>query len=160
MAASKYEKYVIRQATPPDLSINWGRPDLGIMAPSFFLTPGERLKESDTMLEYAWVVKDSAFGVTPEKAPHKHDCDEIFLFMGINPEDPNDLGAEVEFWLGEGKETEKIKINTSSLVFIPKGLLHMPLFCRNVKKPILQVVIGLNVGQKLKNVIKYPVRGV
>ena len=79
--------------------------------------------------------------------------------MGTNPEDPNDLGAEVEFWLGEGEETEIIKINTSSLVFVPKGLLHMPLFCRNVKKPILLVVIGLNVGEALENVTKYPVRG-
>lgn len=159
MTGSRYEKYVVRRPTPPDLNINWGRADLGVMAPFHFLSPTGPIIESNTMVEFAWIVRDCAFGVTQEKAPHKHDCDEIFLFMGTNPEDTNDLGSEVEFWLGEGEETEKIKINTSSLVFIPKGLLHMPLFCKNVKKPLLQVVIGLNIGETLKNTIKYPVRG-
>ncbi len=159
MKESRYEKYVVREPEPPDPSIEWGRADLGIMAPFHFLRPTGPIKGTNTMLEYAWITKDRASGVTAEKAPHKHDCDEIFVFMGTNPEDPNDLGAEVEFWLGEGEETEIIKINTSSLVFVPKGLLHMPLFCRNVKKPILLVVIGLNVGEALENVTKYPVRG-
>ena len=161
MAASKYEKYVIRHAKTPDMNINWGRTDLGVMPPSFFLTPGEPLsKETNTMLEYAWVVKDSAFGVTQDRGPHKHDCDEIFLFMGTNPEDPDDLGAEVEFWMGDGEETEKIKINTSSIIIAPKGLLHLPMFFRNVKRPVLNVVIGINIGETLQSTVRYPPRGV
>ncbi len=159
MTESRYEKYIIRKPTPPDLSIKWGRSDLGIMAPSHFLSPRGRLKEFNTMLEYAWIVKDCAFGVTSEKAPHKHDCDEIFLFMGTNPEDSDDLGANIEFWLGEGEEAEQVKINTSALVLVPGGLLHMPMFVKNVRKPLLQVVVGLNIGESLKKTIKYPLRG-
>ena len=133
---------------------------MGITDLYHYLKPSGPIKESNTMIEFAWIVKDSAFGVTQDKPPHSHDCDEIFMFIGTNPEDRDKLGAEVEFWLGEGDETEKIKINTSGLVFVPKGLAHLPLFFKNVKKPLLWVVVGLNIGEALKNNTKYPVRGV
>jgi hypothetical protein len=61
--------------------------------------------------------------------------------------------------MGEGEETEKIRIKTSTLVYIPKGLLHLPLFFKNVKKPLLWMVVAFNVGEALKNVTMYPVRG-
>jgi len=159
MIGSRYEKYVVNRPAPPDLNIKWGRPELGIIVPNFFLSPAGPIKESNAMVEFAWIVEDCVFGVTQEKPPHKHDCDEVFLFIGINPKDTDDLGAEVEFWLGEGEETEKIRINTSALVFVPKGLLHLPLFFKNVKRPLLWEVVGLNIGDALKNSIKYPVRG-
>lgn len=158
--SSRYEKYVIRKPEPPNVSINWGRTGLGVMAPFHFLSQGGPLGESNTMLEYTWVTKDSAAGVTVDRGPHRHDCPELFVFFGTNPDDPDDLGAEVEFWMGEGDETEKIKINTSSLVYVPKNLLHMPLFCRNVRRPFLLVIIALSIGDALGKTIRYPPRDV
>ena len=160
MAESKYEKYVVRKSTPPTPGIKWGIPELGITDLYHFLKPSGPIKESNTMIEFAWIVKDSAFGVTQDKPPHSHDCDEIFMFLGTDPEANDKLGADVEFWLGEGEETEKIKLNTSGLVFVPKRLVHLPLFFKNVKKQLLWVVIGLNIGETLNNTTKYPVRGV
>jgi hypothetical protein len=160
MTQSRYEKYVVRKPVPPDFGIKWGRPDLGVVAPFHFLSPSGPIKGANTMVEYTWITKDCASGVTAEKAPHKHDCTEIFVFMGTNPEDPDDLGADIEFWLGEGKETEQIKINTPAAVIVPGGLLHMPIFCRNVKRPSLRIVVGLNIGNALQNTVKYPVRGI
>ena len=156
---SKYEKYVVRQTMPPDPGIKWGIPELGITDLHYFLTPTGPIKDSDTMLEFAWIVNDSAFGVTEDKPPHTHDCDEIFLFMGSDPEDKASLGAEIAFWMGEGDETEIIKMNTSGLIFVPKGLLHLPIFFKNVKKPLIWIVIALNIGQTLEGTTKYPVRG-
>jgi hypothetical protein len=164
--SSKYEKYVLRSATPPDPAVQWGRPDLGIMAPYFFLSPRiPMLRESNTMVEYVWVVKDSAFGVTNDRGPHRHNCDELFLFIGTNPDNPDDLGAEVEFWMGEGKDLEKIKVSTTSLIYVPKNLLHLPLFCRNVKRPFLHLVIGIPnpkepIDDSLGRTERFPPRGV
>jgi hypothetical protein len=158
--ASKYAKYVVTKSTPPDPSIKWGIPELGITDLYHFLKPSGPIKESNTMIEFAWIVKDSAFGVTRDKPPHSHDCDEIFIFMGTDPENREKLGADVEFWLGEGKETEIVKINKSGLVFVPKGLAHLPIFFKNVKKPLLWFVIGLNIGETLQNTTKCPVRGI
>lgn len=156
---SKYEKYVVRNAAPGDARVNWGRPDLGVLRPWFFLAPHiKNLRESNAMLEYVWVTKDSAFGVTTDRGPHRHDCNELFLFLGTDPENPNDLGAEVEFWMGEGKDLEKIKVNTTSMIFVPKGLLHLPLYCRNVKRPFLHVTVGLEIGDALEKTVRYPPR--
>jgi hypothetical protein len=164
--ASKYEKYVLRKATPPDPAVAWGRADLGIMAPYFFLSPRIKiLRESNTMVEYVWVVKDSAFGVTNDRGPHRHDADEMFLFIGTDPENPDDLGAEVEFWMGEGKDLEKIKVTSTSLIFVPKGILHLPLFCKNVRRPFLHLVIALpnckeSIDDSLGRTERHPPRGV
>src|SRR4030042_306678 len=55
--------------------------------------------------------------------PHAHKYDEVIAFFGTNHDDPYDLGAEVELWLGD----EKHIIKKTSLVFIPAGLKHCPL---------------------------------
>jgi hypothetical protein len=157
---SNHEKYVVRHSTPPDPSIRWGIPEMGITDLYHYLSPGGPIKESNTMIEFAWIEKDSAFGVTEDKPPHSHECDEIFLFMGTNPKNREELNAEVEFWIGEGKGTEIITLITSGLVFVPKGLVHLPLFFKNVKKPLLWMVIGLNIDETLEDTIKYPVRGI
>lgn len=156
---SRYEKYVVRKSTPPDPGVKWGIPEMGIPELYHFLRTAGPVRESNTMMEFAWITRDTAFGVTPDKPPHRHDCAEFFIFMGTNPEDRDELGAEIEFWMGEGEATEIIRIDTSGLVFVPKGLVHLPLFFRNVKKPLLWMVIALNIGETLKDTVKYPVRG-
>ena len=158
MVVSRYEKYVVRKLVPP-APVAWGRPELGVVAPYHFLHPSGPIKETNTMAEFTWITKDCASGVTTDKSPHKHDCDEIFIFLGTNPDDMMDLGPDVEFWLGEGEETEKITFSSTTLVYVPKGLLHMPIFYRNVKRPSLRITIGLNIGDTLQRTIKYPVRG-
>lgn len=160
MAESRYEKYVMRQPLPQDLSVNWGRPDLGVIVPFFFLRPDGPLQETNTLLEYVWITEDCAFGVTGDRPPHTHNCDELFLFIGSNPKDPDDLGAEVEFWLGKGETAEQVKLTTSSVIYVPRGMLHLPFFCKNVKKPLLHMVIGLNIGEALEDTHPYPLRGV
>ena len=36
-----------------------------------------------------------------EEFPHKHDFDMYLTFVGFNPNGFNDLGAEIELYLGE-----------------------------------------------------------
>jgi mannose-6-phosphate isomerase-like protein (cupin superfamily) len=112
------------------------------------------------MFEYALIEKDCAFGVTQEKAPHKHNCDEFFVFIGTNPQDKTKLGGEVEFWIGEDELTEKITFNTSSIIFVPKNVLHLPVFFKNVKRPFVELVFVPYEGYSLKTTVMYPVRGV
>ena len=101
------------------------------------------VKESDTMVEYGLISGDTVIGDTDKNVtePHKHDYEEIFLFLGTNPEDTTDLGAEVDFWIGEGKDAEKVTFTTSSSVWIPPNTAHFPQVWRNVKRPVMCVVI-------------------
>ena len=67
--------------------------------------------------------------------PHKHDFDEYLFFIGGNPTNMADFGAEIEIALGE--EWEKNVITAPSIVYIPKGLQHCPVYVKKVDKPFL-----------------------
>ena len=164
MKKSRYEKYIVRQPTRAQHGVSlasWSAIENTCTAPPYMmLENGKPIAGVKHMVEFIWVWKDTVRGNTPEKPPHKHDCEEIFLFLGTNKDDPNDLGADIEFWMGEGKEAEKLAFNTSSLIYIPKNLAHLPLVFKNVKKPLLYVVFSPEAGDLRKKVVKCPLRGV
>ena len=67
--------------------------------------------------------------------PHSHPFDEFLFFTGGNLADISDFGAVIEVGLGE--EWEKHIIDTTSIVYIPAGLMHCPINVKQVDKPIL-----------------------
>lgn len=69
--------------------------------------------------------------------PHVHDSDEILGFYGSNPDDPYDLGGEIELTI----EGETHILNKSTLVFLPGGMSHCPLFITRVDRPIFHFSI-------------------
>jgi hypothetical protein len=69
---------------------------------------------------------------------HTHDFDEVITFFGSNPDDPDDLCGQVEIWL----EDEQYLLTKSSLIFVPKGMKHCPLFIRRVDRPIFHFTAG------------------
>jgi hypothetical protein len=75
--------------------------------------------------------------------PMRHPYDEAFLYLGTDPKDNTDLGGEVEYWLGEGDDAEKYTITKSSVVYVPAGLVHCPIYMRKVDRPFLSLVILL-----------------
>ncbi len=150
MPESRYSKYVIRKPAVigqgghleiPDRYDLEGKVDTGPLV----WVGKEIIPEAITGLESGIISGDFTVGTGTGGGlePHKHDdFDEMFLFMGTNPDDIEDLGADVEFWLGEGDELEKIEINTSACVFVPAGLAHFPLTWKNVKRPCVFVVVS------------------
>jgi hypothetical protein len=143
MAESKYEKYVIRHPMYIDPKIYGGK----MMPPNRFLDgPAASQVHSDTMVEYFWITEDRTGGVEGLKAgQQEHYFDELFCFISTNPKNSDDLGGEVEFWMGMGAESEKITISTSSCIYVPGNVPHMPIFYRNVKKPFLCLVMGIGI---------------
>jgi hypothetical protein len=73
--------------------------------------------------------------------PHSHDCDQLLCFIGGNPKNLADLGAEIELCLGE--EQEKHLINSTSIISIPQGLKHCPLNFKKVDEPFVFLEITL-----------------
>ncbi len=68
-------------------------------------------------------------------AKHAHDYDELLYFLGGNPMNFYDFGAEAEIALGD--EDEMHFINTTSIVYVPKGMMHCPVYFRKVTKPVM-----------------------
>jgi len=70
------------------------------------------------------------------ETPHTHIFDEFIMFLGAEaPDFCKSFDAEVDFWIGE--EFEKHTITSTTIIFIPAGLMHSPLNFRVIRKPIL-----------------------
>jgi hypothetical protein len=69
---------------------------------------------------------------------HSHDFDEVLGFIGSDWKNPGELNGEIELWL----EDEKYILTKSCVVFIPKGLKHLPLSVLRVDRPILHFGMG------------------
>jgi hypothetical protein len=86
-------------------------------------------------MAYHCVTKPKLFDMT-----HAHDFQEVLCFIGGNPLDITDFGAEVEIELGA--EHEKHTITKTSCVSIPPNLPHCPLNIKRVDKPIIFLEIS------------------
>jgi hypothetical protein len=64
---------------------------------------------------------------------HVHPVDEVLVYMGMDPQNPDNLGAEIEMDLGE--EHERHFIDKPSAVVCPAGLPHMPSLTHWVDRP-------------------------
>lgn len=71
--------------------------------------------------------------------PHVHNEDELLFHIGTNPDDPTDLGAEVEIYMGE--EMERHVITRSTCIYFPAGMVHSPWTILKTERPwiVMQV---------------------
>jgi hypothetical protein len=127
MAKSKYGKYIVTELkdpnTDPEIVARYAQwatrilwMDDSVVKGAFHINCSWYRKPNDTHLDEG----------------HTHDADEIIGLFGSNPEDPHDLGGEIEFWL----EDEKHIITRSCLIFVPAGMKHCPLIMRRIDRPI------------------------
>lgn len=71
---------------------------------------------------------------------HSHDFHELLCFIGGNPENINDLGAEISICLGD--EAEEHIIDTAAVISIPAGLKHGLVRVRKITRPIVFLEIS------------------
>jgi hypothetical protein len=137
----KYGKYIVQNLHDPNL----GSPEFQKMYKKFsnrILWIDKNVVEGAFQMNTAWY-----FNV-PEKDPvfdeHTHDFDEMIGFFGSNPDDPYDLGAEIDVTI----DGEKHKLTRTSLIFCPAGMKHMPLSIKRVDRPIFHfsIVVGPEYG--------------
>ena len=67
-------------------------------------------------------------------------------FLGSNPDDPYDLGAEIEI----GINGELHRLTRSSIIFMPAGVKHLPLSIISLQRPVLHFSISMNPTYGLK----------
>jgi len=121
MAGTKYGKYVVRHPL-----------QIGGFGPEFIYT-GETDYKSNFTIMFLRITEPTLM----EDFPHSHDFDMYLYFLALDPDDMDDLHADIEIGLGEEREIHKITRTTS--VYIPAGMIHCPLEFKRVDKPILLV---------------------
>jgi hypothetical protein len=147
MAESQYEKYVNRNPIQ-DKFFYQEYLKIAETQPPFIFSNGDNpIRVANQFVEMMWVWAPCTVGLNPKAGPHCHTFDEMFLWLGNNPEDPHYLGAEVELWLGEeGAQRDKVTFSTSTLIFVPRGLRHLPIVYKKVQTPLIHLAIGINSG--------------
>lgn len=75
---------------------------------------------------------------------HVHPEEEILIFLGLNPDAPLSLGAEIE--CGMGWDDERLILNKPGLYICPKGLPHLPVITRWIDKPYGFIVANIDSG--------------
>ena len=81
---------------------------------------------------------------------HTHDFDQVIFFLGGDPSNVGEFGAEVELYLGENQD--KHIINYTSCVYVPAGLMHCPLNVLRVDKPVMFIDVTLSPGLSIRPV--------
>jgi hypothetical protein len=123
MAESKYGKYIVKEPM-----------EKGRMGPSIHICAeegclGAPFSGFPVEVQLLTITEPIAF----PHPPHMHDADEIFFIFGSNPKNYYDFDAEIEIFFGE--EREKHIVNSTSIVYVPKGVLHSPIAITKVNKP-------------------------
>lgn len=134
MSELKYQKYILTDLKLPENVQK--RAEEYAQKATRILWLEDFVMEGAPSIICSWYWKATEAEGTPA---HTHDFDEVIGFIGSDPENPHDLGGEVEFWL----EDEKYILKNSCLIFAPKGLRHCPLRVIRVDRPIFFLAFSI-----------------
>jgi hypothetical protein len=139
MAESMHAKYVV---TSPIREVGAGLDVRGVTFPTRTYMSNKLVPGCNTYIEVSWIY-DMPEPSLVIPSFHSHpDNNEITLLMGSDPHNPENLGAEVESYLGG----EKITSNKTAVTFIPKGVEHGHLLWKKFEKPHMMISIMLGTG--------------
>ena len=137
MAKTSYKKNLVKV---PHREVGDGKVIKGRQNPTMTYLSNDLVPGSNTYIEIGWIYQ------MPEPNPHihshSHNYDEIVMHIGADPQNPEYLGAEIEFVVGD----EKLIIDRTSALFIPKGVKHGPLTWKKVEKPHIEMVVMPGAG--------------
>jgi len=131
-----YEQYVIRSPLREA-----GAPAKNRQFPTMTYMDRKQINVANYYIEFGWI-----YGM-PEPNPHIHrhihrKYDEIVLHVGGDPQDPTDLGGEIEFHMGD----QPLLFSTNTGLYVPKGTFHGPLVWKKFRKPHIEMAIMLGAG--------------
>jgi hypothetical protein len=130
-----YEQYVVRNPMREVIGEQYS----GRQSPTMTFISRPQINAASTYLEFGWIWDKVKPGVP--KMVHEN-FDEIVMHIGGDPKDPEDLGADMEFGMGD----DMLQFSKNYAMWIPKGTIHGPLNWHNVRKPHIEMAIMLGMG--------------
>jgi ferredoxin len=114
----KYSKYIYEYDGRDDSKFSEGIPFKMITRIDRDVLPG-----SDFYMIH-WVMPHDEPFLQIGHPPHIHKDPELLFHIGSDPNNPQDLGSEIELYLGA--ELEKHVITKSCVIYIPPNFIHAP----------------------------------
>ena len=141
----EYGKYIVQTLQAPQFSPGFAE---------FYATYARRLLWMDGkvvpgsfQMNMSWYLHASDCRPLLKHDEHVHEHDEMIGFIGSDPDDPYDLGAEIEI----GINGELHRLTRSSIIFMPAGMKHLPLSIISLERPVLHFSISLNSSYAYKS---------
>ena len=128
---SKYDEYIFH---PPHLQMRM-KSDKSVIFDGLWVN--KQLLNYDFTIGHQFVRKP----FKGDNPAHTHNFQEFLAWYGSNPDDPDDFGGEVVFYIGE--DLVKHVFTRPTVVSLPPGLVHCPLEITRVDRPIIQIEIML-----------------
>jgi hypothetical protein len=142
MTDINYEKYLVKKP------IIQSQPALNVQNrtfPPLIYLSSAQIPETKYNIEFGWI-----WGM-PQPNPYLDErvgeFDEILLNIGGDCYNPEELGADIEYYLGD----QILSINSTSAIFIPKGVRHGPLKYKEFRHPHVRISILLGTGEREYN---------
>ena len=139
MTDINYEKYLVKEPMTQD------QPDSSVQNrtyPPLIYMSSAQVPNIKYNVEFGWV-----WGM-PRPNPYLDErvgeYDEILLNIGGDCYNPEDLGADIEYSLGG----QTLSINSTSAIFIPKGVRHGSLRYKTFRHPHVRISILLGTGER------------
>jgi quercetin dioxygenase-like cupin family protein len=135
-----YEQYAVRSP----LREAGAEFTAGRTSPTLTYMSGVQVPGVKYYIEFGWTTGMPKSRITSQAMPemaHKN-YDEIVLHIGGDMAAPEDLGADIEFTVGG----QPLRFNTTSALFIPRGVLHGPIKCLEFRKPHIVMAIMCGAG--------------
>jgi len=136
MAELKYQKYILTDLKLPEGAQETDEENRYDERATRILWLEDEIVKGAFSVICSWYWKATETEGSPS---HVHDFDEVVGFLGSDPQNPQDLGGEVEFWL----EDEKYMLTRSCLIYAPKGMRHCPLRVTRVDRPFMFLAISM-----------------
>lgn len=127
-----YEKYMVRHPLR-----ELGKDVKGRSAPAMTYMSNDLVDGCDKYIDVSWIYDIPE--PNPHRAEHVHGYDKIVFFVGADPFNLEELGGEIEYYLGG----QAIHLNTTSALYIKKGVKHGPVIWKGFKRPHLEISIIL-----------------
>jgi len=146
MSEKKYAQYIITEDVRPEMPPGAGflkrmqdQKAAGDFLDSFhMLGLNDKVARGTLYFDAVWITGlHGTHGVQVE-IQHSHDFDEVIGLFGSNKDNYRDLNAEIELWLAD----EQYFLTRSAIIYVPRGLPHLPLYFRRIDSPVLFFTMG------------------
>jgi len=142
MTETKYGKYIIsKPKIVTQLAHHSKEAAYPWKFPAEVYLDGDIVPGCPVWFDINWIFDTHLPSVPDWIKPHKHDQNEILLFVATNSE--GKLGGEIEISIGKGKDREKHTFSHTTAVFIPAGITHCPIVYKSVDKKKPQMMMAL-----------------
>jgi hypothetical protein len=136
--STNFEKYLVKK---PAYEVIAGTPVKNRQGPSSMTMMSNGLVPGcDIYVEGGWV-----WGMpkpNPHIFEHVHDYEEIVVHFGTDYKHPEELGAEIDFYVGG----EPLRLDRTSAVYVPRGVGHGPLVWKKYQSPHFEMAIMPGAG--------------